>query len=781
MHVSVASRFHDRVRAVAILVCIAFALATNAAEPLVRNVNLRGLQIEGTTTVVVDGDHLAGARLLLPFAAKSELKPDSTDKKATFDVTVPADATPGYCNLRVVTDGGVSLPILIGVDKLPQSATSATVDQLPAALHGVVGGSQVVETKFTGKAGQALTVEVEAQRIDSKLRPVLHLYNAKRRQLDWSWPTPALQGDTRLEATLPADGEYTIALHDMEYGPPGPGYYRLKGGQFAFVDQVFPTVITKGQAVKIEIGPSTPLLIEVAAPTLPGYFPLPLPAGQAWSGPRPFVEISSHAELIEQVPAPEGSQPLPAEQVGVSGKLSTPLEEDRYRLAVTPNAKLRFEVFAERYGSPIDAAIVVRNEKGDLLARGEDGPNTIDPVLDYIVPAQTNAILVGVVDALGRGGPRGIYRLVVTPQSAIKNNFRLTTPIQRLSLANAGRVVVPVFVERDGYDGPVEISVVGLPSGVKLEGTTIPEGRGGTLVTFVREGAGEAAILQLRGKAADGRESLVTVQNVQPGQVRTGPSRIQPWLDQELAAALTTANAADFQIDWKDLPADAGWIPGRKLALPIKLVRPMDPMQNVRLSLVTSQGPQFNNNQLDQNRMLRAEAAVELPPTAAEGQLSVVIPADLPQAAYQVTVQAELLTADKQSVVARAFAPLRDLPARHQLVIQLANSRVEMPLDAKTGAMVKLDGKLERREGLTGDVQLTIAGLPPGVQGNSINVKADAVDFSFVVVFPANFAPGEVKGLRLSANAADNQNGNVRVNSRSVPVTIVLQPPPTQP
>ena len=83
----------------------------------------------------------------------------------------------------------------------------------------------------------------------------------------------------------------------------------------------------------------------------------------------------------------------------------------------------------------------------------------------------------------------------VTPPSAAKNDFRLTTPVQRVSLANAGHYVVPVFVERDGYEGPIEITAVGLPTGVKLEGTTIAEGRGGTLVTFVREGVGEPALI----------------------------------------------------------------------------------------------------------------------------------------------------------------------------------------------------------------------------------------------------------------------------------------------
>jgi hypothetical protein len=752
-----------------------------AAEPLVRAVNLRGLQIGGTTTLVIDGDHLAGAKLLLPFTAIAALKPDSTDKRAMFDVTLAADVTPGFIHLRVVTDGGVSLPQLIAVDRLPQKPTTAAIEALPAALHGAVGGSTVVETKFAGKAGQPLIAEVEAQRLDSKLRPVLHLYNAKRKQLAWSWPTPSLQGDTRLETTLPEDGEYTIALHDLEYGPPGPGHFRLKVGEFSYVEQIFPPVVAKGQAANVAVGPPAPLLFNILAPASSSYFPLDLPNGHIWSGPRPFVEVSSHAELIEQAPPPEGGQALPPEVVGVSGRLATPLEEDRYRLTVQPNTKLRLEVFAERYGSPIDAAIVVRNEKGDLLARGEDSPGSMDPLLEYAVPAQVNTLLVGVVDASGRGGPRGIYRLVVTPQSAVKNDFRLITPVPRISLANGGRMTVPVFVERDGYEGPIEISGVGLPAGVKLEGTTIPAERDGGLISVVREGPAEPMIAQLRGRAADGREQTVAFLDTTPGKPRPlQANRVQPWLETEVAVALTTANAADFQIDWKDLPADAGWIPGRKLALPIKLVRPADPMQNVRLTLITSQAPLYVNGQMDLGRLLRAEAAVELPPTAMEGQLSVLVPPDLPQTGYQVTVQAELLTADKQSVVARSFAPLRDLPAKHQLVLQLAAPKVEVPLDAKTGAMVKLDGKIERREGLTGDVQVAVTGLPPSVGGGPVNVKADAVDFSLTVVVPVNFPPGEIKGLKLTASAADQMNANVRVNSRAVPVTIVLQPPPAQ-
>src|SRR5438034_10928875 len=110
-----------------------------AGEPGVRNLDVRGLQVGGTTTLVVDGDELGTApRLLLPFPAKQKLKPGSTNQRASFEVTLDGSVSPGYSHLRVATDGGVSLPVVIGVDRLPQRPLAASVDSLPIALHGVV-------------------------------------------------------------------------------------------------------------------------------------------------------------------------------------------------------------------------------------------------------------------------------------------------------------------------------------------------------------------------------------------------------------------------------------------------------------------------------------------------------------------------------------------------------------------------------------------------------------------------------------------------------------------
>src|SRR3954467_8660110 len=93
------------------------APAALGGEPMIRDVSLRGLQIGSTTTLVVHGDELGTSpRLLLPFAARRQLKPGSTANQAAFEVGVEDCVPPGYYPLRVVTDAGVSLPIVIAVD-----------------------------------------------------------------------------------------------------------------------------------------------------------------------------------------------------------------------------------------------------------------------------------------------------------------------------------------------------------------------------------------------------------------------------------------------------------------------------------------------------------------------------------------------------------------------------------------------------------------------------------------------------------------------------------------
>ena len=737
-----------------------------AAEPwTLRNLNVRGLQVDGTTTITIDGDDFGKApKLLLPFPAKQTLKAGSTDKQAIFDVALDGSVTPGFYHLRIVTDTGASLPVVVGVDRLAQKPLTAAIDALPAAIHGTVTGSTVVETTFSGKANEKIAIEIEAQRLGSKLRPIIHLYGPKKLQVAWAWGIPNLHGDARLETTLPEAGTYTIAVHDAEYAGPAPGHFRLKVGAFGYVDQLFPPVAGK-ETKSIELLGSTSGRVDLPASkgnTI--LLPWPKEIGTP-TGPRLWVELSSRQEFVEPS-VPGKPLELPAGPVAVSGKLAMPNEEDRYRVAVTPNTKVRFEVFAERIGSPIDAALVIRNDAGGVLAQVEDSPGTLDPMLEYTVPDKVTAVTVGVVDSSGRGGPRAFYRLVIDPIRAEGlGDFHPTTPSQRLSLPSGGRAIVPVFVDRRGYAGKLTLSAEGLPAGVKLEGTTIAPDADGTLVIVTASDLPATAITTWKARGDNG----VTRDIVQKGHPL---EHLQPWLAAEFSIASTVAKAADFTVDWRNLPADAGLSPGGKLALPFTVKR-LDPAAPGRLILLTT------NNQPDLNRAIRPEKPVELTAKVSDGEFSVLIPPEPPADSYQIALQAELLSPDKQKVLATAVTPVRTMAIKLPVALKLEGPpKIEAKLDAKMGATIEVKGTTERLNGFAGEVVVTITGLPPGVAvPPPITVKATETKFAFKLTLLPTTPPAEAK-LKLSASVVpDAKQPNVRVKSRDVDFVLTVLPP----
>jgi hypothetical protein len=197
------------------------------------------------------------------------------------------------------------------------------------------------------------------------------------------------------------------------------------------------------------------------------------------------------------------------------------------------------------------------------------------------------------------------------------------------------------------------------------------------------------------------------------------------------------------------------------------------------LTLLTSQVRPLVNGQTDPNQSLRLERVVELPATATEGDLTLLVPPQLPAPVYDITVQAELLSADKKAVLAVASAPVRRMVVRHQVALRLDGpSRIETLLDPQKGTTVKLQGQIERREGLTGEVVLTLTGLPTGATAAAVTVKAGTTAFALNVVLPPGVPAGEIAGLKLSGTAIpDAKQANVRVRSRDVGLTLVVRLP----
>jgi len=736
-------------RAAAFSILFATSIAA-AAEPTIRSLNVRGLQVGGTTTIVVDGDDFGKApKLLLPFPAKQSLLPKSTEKQATFEVSLDGAVPPGFHHLRVVADGGVSLPAIVGVDRLPQKVLAKDPVEAPVAIHGSVTGSTVFEVPLVGKANQKVMIEVEAERLGAKLRPVVHLYAPNKRQLAWSWPVRHLLGDTRLEATLPADGTYMITLHDAEYAGGAPGFFRLKIGQWNYADRVFPP-IPSADAKQVELVGNANVKVDLPMKRAP-FAPLPWPAEGTWSGLRPFAETGTRPELAA---GDSLAGMLKVGSYAVTDRFTKPFEESRFRIPAAPNARMKFEVFAERLGSPLDVALVIRDDKDNVLARAEDGPGTLDPTLEYVVPDKTTIVNVGVVETQGRVGALAAFRLAVDPAGTPPlPDVRLFTPTSRLAIPAGGSWVVPVFAERKGLFGPIMLS----------NGGTIAADAEGALVT-VKANATDAAIQSWTGSASG---------LMRPVLVRGHPlEKFQPWLAAEIAVAPTTAKAADFAIEWRNLPDSAGLVPAQKLALPVKVSR-LDPAAPVRLTLLSSQAPQT-----DPNRAVRMEKPIELGAKIGDGEVVALLPAELSAASYDIAVLAELLSADKQRVLATAFTPVKALPVRMPIAIKLVSPpKLVAKLDPKTPTMAEIKGEIVRSEGYKDDATVTLTGVPPGVAAPTATVKANETAFALKLALPPSLAAGEF-ALALSASGVTNpMQPGLRVKSREIRVALVVNAP----
>lgn len=819
------------------VLCSTLSASVSAAPPVVNGIDLRGLQIGKPTLLTITGSDLLPNPRLLTTArvAKQTLKDGARPDRITLEVELAEGSQPGLENWWLVTDNGVSARSTIATDHLPQKPIGEKAESLPVALHGTISGSQVREVSFAGKAGQEITCEVEAQRLEGKLRPVLKLYGPGNALVKWSLPLLALRGDTRIEAKLPADGEYRLQVHDLQFAAAAPGHFRLKIGQWSCADLAFPSTIQRGTSAEVQLVGRDGETRTVRLPSNSDgrAVPAPWPDSASASGPQAAVWLSDLPELVEER-AGSAPQSLPALPVAVNGRISTPGEEDAYELTVQPGMEVDMEVSGDALGSPIDAELELRDLKGARLAINDDAGGSPDPRLTYKVPENTTRFVAVVRDVNGNGGPRCIYRLQATVKSAEKSaGFALGMIQDNHTLQSGNASVFKVEAVRDGYEGPIELAFDPLPEGVKVSGQTIPAEATGILLTLSSDKPVQPVITALKGRAKD-RETLARFDSALPG-------KFQPWLENDLALAGAPKPQIQFSAGWGQ-GADGGKIPlSGKLTLALKCSRPAGHDGPVRLTLLTSQARQLNKGAVDAAKTLREEKAVlieedkkaqqvfdavtaartalaaaqaalaaankddtadesavkaletaqdalDRAETAAteaaqkaknDVEFALVVPAELPEVPHQIAFKAELLKRDRTTVEAVTYTPVRDFPVINPLVVKVAPP-APAKLDAKTGATLELAGQIERLEGAKGEVALTLTGLPPGVTAPAtVNLKSEETQFKFALKFPANFKAGDVSGLKISGTG--KPYGTIQVKSREAVVAVKVLPPDPAP
>jgi hypothetical protein len=633
------------------------------AAPTITDLPIRGLQVGGTTTITIQGEELLPEpRLVLPVPIlRQELQPGATAERIELEVELSGQVTPGMLPLRVQTASGISNSVVVGVDRLPEQGFDSEISLLPGALHGTVRGAQVMQTSFVGRRGMRITVDVEARRLGSELRPVLRVLDDQGRQLGWNQGLTFLQGDARVTLTLPADGSYHIELHDLLYRAPSPSYFRLKIGSFDFADQVFPPAVQRGESAQVQLlaQDKRPTSMRITPPAEKGEDWFPVVSRSPWfTGIPPGIVLSDHPELVE-----EGDSDwleLPGVPSAVSGRLVTAGEKDTYSLTVHPGASLRLEVFAQRLGSPIDGVLLVQNEQGQTLARGDDQPGTSDPGLDFQVPDGVSQLRLVVHDLLGQGGDSAIYRLVV--RDRVASEFTLAVDQDRLNVASSSGTLLRVTATRHAFSGPIDLELIGLSEDIQVTGARIPTGANQALLAFHSETPlPDLSQLRIQGRAMPSDDqpmvSLATVSS-------RVEARQQPW--HASAVPVVAISQGPLEIRWVLLEEES--LPrGGEMAAQLHVERGAEVSGTVRLRLLTTQPMprkkiKEDNQEKevdDLDRALRLAEEVTIDSAQSEITAKILVPEDLPDVEWGLLFAAELLGDDGETVTATAYTATR--------------------------------------------------------------------------------------------------------------------------
>lgn len=401
-----------------------------------------------------------------------------------FTVQVSADVPPGVYEVRTAGKYGASNPRAFAVGVLTETLekepneTPETAQEI--ALDGVVNGrsnrsGDLDYFRFTAKAGQRVLIECRARALDSRLDAALAVLDAAGREVARKYDGSLR--DTLLDFAAPADGAYTLKVHDFVYGGGDEYAYRLSLSTKPRVDFVFPPAGLPGSksnyliygrnlpggkaapGVAIDGKPLEVVEAEIALPA--GAAAESLPAARliepAESGIDAFPyrlstpQGASEPTLIGFAAAPILVEHEPNNEAAGAQKLSLPCEcvgqfypqgdQDWFTFEAKQGEKYVIEMISQRQGSFADPFLLVEqvttdkqgkeqakelkseDDVGDLVGGPDYNARHDDPVYRFAAPADgVYRVLVRDLYFSSRGDPRFTYRLAIRPE---RPDFRL--------------------------------------------------------------------------------------------------------------------------------------------------------------------------------------------------------------------------------------------------------------------------------------------------------------------------------------------------------------------
>ncbi|HVX16341.1 MAG TPA: hypothetical protein VHC22_34465 [Pirellulales bacterium] len=475
-------------------------------------------RIAPTNTVWFEGP-------LLPLAASQQKEDYPKDYAGHVDIAV--DASLGVRAWRVATSQGATPSMKFVVGELPEmieeeidGAPVPVAVSLPVTINGrIFPREDVDDWTFTAKQGETIRAEVMSARLGLPLEARLVLYNAAGRPL--AEDVGSLEGDPCLHAVIPADGNYRLRIHDVNFGGLQHYVYRLTLTSGPFVERVFPLGGRRGSTVQLEV-------VGQALPAAPVEMAIPTDAEEWHVARLPLVGGLSNPIGLETDDLPESLEVEPngatREATTVSppamcnGRIAAAGDRDVWAFQARRGEAFDLTVSAARLGSPLAAILVVEGADGKELARGEESPASRSDVRVRFTAPEDGCYFVCLTDRFAsRGGPAFAYRLRIAPPG--EGDFRLTLSSDAVTLYRGGQAKVRVTAERTGnFGGAIDLAVEGLPVGVTTQSVQIAANQSQVEIPFAGGSKIGATRLTVRG--------LATIGDRQVAHVATLPTRV---------------------------------------------------------------------------------------------------------------------------------------------------------------------------------------------------------------------------------------------------------------
>jgi hypothetical protein len=529
------------------------------------------------------------------------------------------------------------------VQEKPGINTPEKAQELP--LPGVACGRiEVAENvdyyKIQAKAGQVLAIEVHAARIQDKIHdlqkhidPLVAVYDLEGREI--AAADDGYFADPVLTVTVPKDGSYLVQIRDTKYEGDPRWVYALSITDRPFAIQNFPLGVNPGRSVTAQpIGTATGSGWTIPAVAGLGIQSVSLVRGPDSTNPIPLV-VTSVPVVDEVEPNETPSQAtrltLPG---GVNGRIQVKRDLDHYVIVGKKGEPIRLEVFARRFGttlkSPLDAVLDLMTRDGKPLATSDD-VNGKDPFLVYS-PLVDGEIVVRIRDLNNKGGPDFVYYLEAIPA---RPDFTIKCDPSKAMIGPGSRTAWYVQVQRtNGFEGPVQVVVEGLPPGMSVNPLTIPANmtQGCLVVSAAKDAKPAVGRIRVIGqsdiKGQDGkmtplmREAVAVEEIYMPGG---GRGRFDAGM---LAAAITSpSDLLEVQVSTNKIVLK----PGEEITLNVTLKRRADYDKTVTIDVLLRHLNQVFANPLPPGVTMVDGKSKTLTGTGTTGTIVLKATADAPE------------------------------------------------------------------------------------------------------------------------------------------------------